>query len=141
MSFHSLFCVHRYNKYQIPTNFSGGGKFAPTSLLSLKSLCNIAQNHSCEDPSTKAPTILPGSGINPMTVDTVLITLLPYGLQEIHMSGGKWEDGSMSHRPEGMGMGVESPWESQWGVWRSQECNVREVRLIADELTYSYGNT
>jgi copper homeostasis protein len=120
--------------------FSGGGKSAPTSLLSLKSLCNKAQKRSCEDPS-KAPTILPGSGINPTTVNTVLVALLPLGLQEIHLSGGQWEDGSMSHRPEGMGMGVESPRESQWGVWRSQECNVREVRLITDQLTYIYGNT
>lgn len=55
------------------------------------------------------------------------------------MSGGKWIDGGMSHRPEGMGMGVGG--EGEWGVWITQEQVVHEVRLIADAVWQVYSRT
>lgn len=76
--------------------------------------------------------ILPGSGIGPSTVHAVAKELLPHGLREIHLSGGRWEDGPMRYRPEGMGMGIGGAGE--WGVWRTDEEAVRAVRHAVDEV-------
>jgi copper homeostasis protein len=65
----------------------------------------------------------------------VLGTLLPYGLQEIHLSGGSWIEGEMAYKREGMGMGVG---KGEWGVWRTSEQQIREVRLIADAAWQEY---
>lgn len=85
---------------------------------------------------TKLPrsiSILAGSGVNPVTVKSLLSTILLRGLklQEIHLTGGRWIEGDMWHRPEGMGMGAI---DHEWGVWRTSEVAVREVRTLADSL-------
>jgi copper homeostasis protein len=106
---------------------SGQGKSAPASLETLASLFQSTQRLAEEEPWVLA--ILPGSGINPETVGLMLDTLLPHGLQEIHLSGGSWVEGGMSYKREGMGMGIG---EGEWGIWRSHEQQIREVRLITD---------
>ncbi|KAI0275181.1 copper homeostasis CutC domain-containing protein [Gloeopeniophorella convolvens] len=79
-----------------------------------------------------SPSILPGSCINPATIRDILDRLLPCGLKEVHMSGGRWVEGGSSHRPQGMGMGACA--EGEWGVWLTNEDAVRGVRRIADEV-------
>ena len=68
--------------------------------------------------------VLPGSGVSPSTVRTVLQALLPLGMRQIHMSGGRWVPGEAQYRKDGMGMGVG---EGEWAVWRTSEERVREV--------------
>ena len=74
-------------------------------------------------------SILVGSGINPTTVKQVL-AYQDIGLREIHLTGGRWVEGEMWHRPEGMGMGTPG---NGWSVWRTSEEAIREVRSLADE--------
>ncbi|KAI0059409.1 hypothetical protein BV25DRAFT_1889658 [Artomyces pyxidatus] len=102
---------------------SGQGASAPSSLPILRSLLERAQ-HS-------GPSILPGSGISPKTISTVLDALLPMGLTEVHLSGGHWREGEMAHRPIGMGMGVGG--DGEWGIWQTEESIVREVRHTVDK--------
>jgi copper homeostasis protein len=77
-------------------------------------------------------TILPGSGINPTNVLAFIKELLPYGLREIHLSGGRWipSRADRDGRPTGMGMGVG---ENEWGIWRTDEEIIRQVREIVDK--------
>jgi copper homeostasis protein len=56
-------------------------------------------------------------------------------LKEIHLSGGRWVDSEMVHRPDGMGMGASA--EGQWGVWQTDGNAIREVRKIADDTASS----
>jgi copper homeostasis protein len=102
---------------------SGQSKSASAGLLVLRELLQRSQG-------TGGPAILPGAGINPGTIRNVLDRLLPYELKGVHLSGGRWVEGGMVHRPEGMGMGVSA--ESQWGVWQTDGNAIREVRRIAD---------
>ena len=81
------------------------------------------------------PVILPGAGINPGSIRRVLDNLLPHGLKEVHMSGGRWAESEMIHRPEGMGMGASV--QSDWGIWLTDGNAVREVRSIADSSVSS----
>jgi copper homeostasis protein CutC len=76
------------------------------------------------------PVILPGAGVNPGSIRAVLDSLLPYGLKEIHMSGGRWSESEMVYRSEGMGMGASV--QREWGIWQTDGNSVREVRSIAD---------
>ncbi|TFK41866.1 copper homeostasis protein cutC [Crucibulum laeve] len=76
--------------------------------------------------------IMPGSGINTNTITSVVEALLPFGLREVHLSGGAWVDSKMLFRREGMGMGVCG--EGEWGVWHTLESKVREVRNKADTI-------
>lgn len=76
--------------------------------------------------------VLPGSGINPTTVGPLVEELLPYGLEEIHLSAGGWVASAMEYRHEGMGMGVGG--EGEWGIWRTNKETVREVRAIVDSI-------
>ncbi|TFK56608.1 hypothetical protein OE88DRAFT_1803287 [Heliocybe sulcata] len=94
----------------------------PDSMAALQSLLQAWKS----DPS--APTVLVGSGVNADTVHSILASLLPFGLAEIHMSGGGWVDSQMTFRREGMGMGVGG--EKEWAVWRTSETAVRGVREI-----------
>ncbi|KAI0050577.1 hypothetical protein FA95DRAFT_568348 [Auriscalpium vulgare] len=109
---------------------SGHGPSAPSSLPTLQRLFQRTQTSE-----NATPCILPGSGISPKTIRTVLDALLPFGLSEVHMSGGRWRSGEMTYRPEGMGMGVGGAGE--WGVWETDEAAVREVRLAVDKETTS----
>jgi copper homeostasis protein len=81
-------------------------------------------------------TIMPGSGINNKTLTSILASLLPLGLREIHLSGGKWTLGGMVFRRDGMGMGSGD--DGEWGVWRTQESEVRKVREMADVAWKEY---
>lgn len=81
-------------------------------------------------------TILPGSGIDSGTVGLILDSLLPLGLQEIHLSGASWVEGGMLYRRENMGMGVGG--QGEWGVWTTDEQKIREVREISDARWDSY---
>ena len=84
-------------------------------------------------------TIMPGSGINNKTLPSILPSLLPLGLREIHLSGGKWTPGGMSFYRDGMGMGSGD--DGEWRVWRTQESEVRKVREIADVAWKEYIST
>jgi copper homeostasis protein len=81
-------------------------------------------------------TIMPGSGINSKSVSSILPSLLPLGLREIHLSGGKWTPGGMAFHRDGMGMGCGD--DGEWGVWRTQESEVRKVREMADDAWKEY---
>ncbi|OBZ79237.1 Copper homeostasis protein CutC [Grifola frondosa] len=107
---------------------SGHGVSAPSSLPMLRTL--LSAHHMT------SPTILPGSGINARTVGPLLAALLSYGVREIHLSGGSWMSGAMEHQPQGMGMGVGG--EGEWGIWRTSEDRVREVRIAADQAWKEY---
>lgn len=72
------------------------------------------------------PDILPGAGINPGTIRHILDQLLPHGLKEVHLSGGRWVDGEMVYRPGGMGMGAST--ETEWRVWVTDGDVIRAVR-------------
>jgi len=105
---------------------------SPAALANLSSLFRAMHE---DEPQNQPHTlyrfnILPGSGISPYTVRSVLLELLPLGLSQIHMSGGRWIPGESQHRKDGMGMGVG---ESEWAVWRTHEENVREVVEIISE--------
>jgi len=107
---------------------SGFGTTAPTSLPTLKTLLQQTAKLNAERRPQGSPlTILPGSGINPNTIRTVLAELLPVGLMEVHLSAGGWVDSVVTgeFRKEGMNMG-------EWGVWRTREDVVRRVREIVD---------
>ncbi|PSS36805.1 hypothetical protein PHLCEN_2v1349 [Hermanssonia centrifuga] len=105
---------------------SGHGKTAPSSLPVLISLLrgSCSENHP-------PLTILPGSGINPNTVGSLVKALTPHGLREIHLSAGGWVPGEMEYKKDGMGMGIGG--EGEWGIWRTSEEAVRWVRRIVDE--------
>ena len=111
---------------------SGRGPSAPTSIIALRNLLRMSQvlNLRHRAPSSHL-TILPGSGINPESAPQLLYDLLLLGLKEIHLSGGGWLDGGMQYRKNGMGMGVGG--SGEWGIWRTSESVVRDVRKAADE--------
>ncbi|KAJ3994127.1 copper homeostasis CutC domain-containing protein [Lentinula boryana] len=108
---------------------SGQGKSASQSLEILASLLKATRNSQDQSSSL---TIMPGSGINPNTVGHVVNTLLPLGLSEIHLSGGSWMEGGMSFRREGMGMGVGG--KGNWGIWRTGEGVVKEVKAQVEAM-------
>lgn len=105
---------------------SGQSVSAPAGLHVLRELLQRSQKNG-------RPVILPGAGINPGTIRHVLDNLLPYGLKEVHLSGGKWVDGRMVHRPVGMGMGASE--ETEWAVWLTDGDKIREVRNVADSAS------
>ncbi|KAH8102409.1 copper homeostasis CutC domain-containing protein [Cristinia sonorae] len=112
---------------------SGRGSSAPSSTQTLRRILQTSHtlNIQCRAPGVPL-NILPGSGVNPDSVGQLLRDLLPVGLKEIHLSGGSWCEGGMLYRKENMGMGLGGPGE--WGIWRTSESVIREVRKIADEI-------
>ena len=50
--------------------------------------------------------------------------------REVHLSAGKWIDGSMHYRKEGMNMGVGGV--NEWAVWRTDVDVVREVKQVTE---------
>lgn len=111
---------------------SGHGKTA-ASRESLENLKELFRVNSVNEHKSSVPSILPGSGINPGTIGTILDTLLPLGLREVHFSAASWMPSEMVYRPEGMRMGIGGEGEGEWGIWRTKEEVVREVRRAADE--------
>ena len=109
---------------------SGHGKKA-SSDESLEVLKSLFAMNSVNEHTSSSVSILPGSGINPKTIGVILDVLLPLGLKEVHLSAGGWEPSEMLHRPDGMGMGVGG--EGEWGIWRTNEEAVREVRRAVDD--------
>ncbi|KAI0348256.1 hypothetical protein BDW22DRAFT_1416527 [Trametopsis cervina] len=101
-----------------------------TSSDSLEVLKSLVQRSSSVAEGEHKISILPGSGINPGTVQGLLDALLPLGLQEIHLSAGAWIPSAMRFRKQGMGMGVGGAGE--WGIWRSSESVVHAVRQLVD---------
>lgn len=71
---------------------------------------------------------MPGSGINGKTIESILKHLQP---SEVHLSAAQWIDSDMKFRRDGLGMGVGGLGE--WGVWRTLEALVRQVREICDK--------
>ncbi|EDR15222.1 uncharacterized protein LACBIDRAFT_320880 [Laccaria bicolor S238N-H82] len=108
---------------------SGQGKAAHLALPMLEELFEEAK--SLVEDEVWGLTLMPGSGINTKSVATVLESLLPRGLCEIHLSGGKWVEGEMEFKRAGMGMG--SGGEGNWGIWVTQEDEIRGVREVVDE--------
>ncbi|KIP11138.1 hypothetical protein PHLGIDRAFT_83925, partial [Phlebiopsis gigantea 11061_1 CR5-6] len=109
---------------------SGHSERAPSE-RSLEILKTFFEMNSTNAHSSFKPSILPGSGINPKTIGTVMDALLPLGLREVHLSAGAWLASEMIHKPEGMGMGVGG--EGEWGIWRTKEHVVRAVRQAVDD--------
>ncbi|KZT73324.1 hypothetical protein DAEQUDRAFT_684282 [Daedalea quercina L-15889] len=104
----------------------------PAALANLTSLfraMNEDDQHLDYD-TARGLGILPGSGVSPSTIRSVLQELLPLGLRQIHMSGGRWLPGEAQYRRAGMGMGVG---DGEWAVWRTSEERVREVAQIISE--------
>lgn len=113
---------------------SGQGRSVLEALEVMKSLYRTTKRLIEDEPWGLA--ILPGSGINPGNIGAILDTLLPLGLQELHLSGGGWVEGGMLYRRENMGMGVGG--HGDWRVWTTDEQKIREVREIADARWDSY---
>lgn len=113
------------------TMISGRGTTAPASSDTLQALLQVAAQRDSSEPSRKM-TIMPGSGVNSKTIRSLLEALLPYGLKEVHLSGGRWIEGNMMHRRPDMGMGVGE--EVGWSIWRTDEEEIRRVRRISDEV-------
>ncbi|KAH8993937.1 copper homeostasis CutC domain-containing protein [Lactarius akahatsu] len=84
-----------------------------SALAGLHVLQKLLQRSQTSD----GPVILPGAGINPRSIRRVLDDLLPYGLREVHMSGGRW---------------IETSVENDWGIWLTDGVAIREVRSIVD---------
>lgn len=82
-------------------------------------------------------SILPGSGVNSDTIDTILVKLLPEGVREFHMSGGKWKSGRTAHRPQALGFGATP--EHEWDVWETDYHAVKEVRTIINMVCDKFG--
>ncbi|KAF9454215.1 hypothetical protein P691DRAFT_718235 [Macrolepiota fuliginosa MF-IS2] len=105
----------------------------PTAIQALPKIESLFQlSKTLTDHEVWGLTILPGSGINAKTVPELLARLLPLGLREIHLSGGRWLPNNMVFKRPNMGMGLGG--ESDWGVWRSQTDKVRDVRRIVDTM-------
>ncbi|KAH9486299.1 Copper homeostasis protein cutC-like protein [Psilocybe cubensis] len=84
-------------------------------------------------------TIMPGSGINENTLPVLMSQLLPLGLREVHLSGGKWIPGDMSFKRAGMAMGVDQ--ETEWKIWRTQKDEIRKVREVARNMWLQYSSS
>jgi copper homeostasis protein len=80
----------------------------------------------------RGPIIMPGSGISPTSVGLLLADLLPFGLSEVHMSGGEWVSGTAEWKKAGMGMGVTE--ERAWDIWKSSSEKISGVRRVLDSI-------
>ncbi|KAK0233605.1 CutC family-domain-containing protein [Armillaria fumosa] len=113
---------------------SGYGKTVVDSIDTLVSLFRAAKRIAG---NSWPLTILPGSGVNADTIDSILVSLLPLGLEELHMSGGSWLDGEMQYRREALGMGVSA--EREWAIWQTDGLKVGEIRAILDIVCENFG--
>lgn len=97
-----------------------------------KSIASGADFNTIQQYNDRPGFVLFGSGINPVTIEQVLSDLIYYigsSLREIHLTGGRWNDGAMWHRLEGMGMGAPG---HEWGVWGTSEDVIKAVRAYSD---------
>ena len=80
--------------------------------------------------------IMPGSGINVRSIDSVLSALYPIGVKEYHMSGGSWVDGAceVSARREEDTFQMGMPGHLEWMVWRTDAASVRAVAEACTKL-------
>ncbi|RPD57076.1 hypothetical protein L227DRAFT_578265 [Lentinus tigrinus ALCF2SS1-6] len=97
---------------------------SPAALPMLRTLIRTASR------MRSSANILVGSGVNARTIGPLLSELLPCGLREVHLSGGGWMPSEMEFRREGFGMGVGG--DGEWGIWRTDEEKIREVRGLVD---------
>ncbi|KAK7695076.1 hypothetical protein QCA50_002266 [Cerrena zonata] len=123
--------VNEEEEYIFP---HGRGQKAPSAIPALRGL--LRHTSTLKEGRDIPLAILPGSGINPTTVGPLVQELLSYGLEEIHLSAGGWVPSIMEYKPEGMGMGVGG--EGEWGIWRTNEETVKEVRLIVDKIQQQF---
>jgi len=108
---------------------SGQTPRALDALDALKSLF-VEARASAPENGLGSLTIMPGSGINGETIEAILEALLPYGLLEVHLSGGRWIDSGMTFRRVGMGMGIGG--DAEWGIWRTLVPLVVRVREVTE---------
>ncbi|KAJ4485790.1 copper homeostasis CutC domain-containing protein [Lentinula aciculospora] len=92
---------------------------------SLQVLASLLEMTGQTQDQLSSPIVMPGSGIDQDTIGHILVTLLPLGLAEIHLSAGSWVEGGMTFRKDGMRMGVGG--KGDWGIWQTSENVVREV--------------
>ena len=98
--------------------------------MSLKVLTRLAQAvASAKNDRDIVLRIMPGSGINARSINSVLSALYPTGVKEYHMSGGSWVDGTceVSARREGDTFQMGMPGPLEWMVWRTDAASVRTV--------------
>lgn len=76
------------------------------------------------------PAIMVGSGVSPSTIRVICTTLVPHGLQEVHMSGAEWISGGMNFKKPGMGMSAVP--DREWDIWRSSTEKIQHVREVLD---------
>ncbi|RXW22666.1 hypothetical protein EST38_g3172 [Candolleomyces aberdarensis] len=107
---------------------SGHAARAPESITMLESLFDTARKMTGHD--LWGLTLMPGSGVNSKTVTPVVQQLLPKGLREIHLSGGRWAESHMHFRRDGSGFGA-SP-ENEWRNWKTSRKEIQRVREAAD---------
>ncbi|KAF6766723.1 copper homeostasis protein cutC [Ephemerocybe angulata] len=107
---------------------SGHGKSVPESLGTLELLFKTAKR--LQGDAVWGLTIMPGGGVNRNSITTIVQQLLPRGLREIHLSGGRWNNSAMQFKREGMGFGASV--EREWAVWATSKKEVYRVREAAD---------
>ncbi|PVG00933.1 hypothetical protein CPB86DRAFT_805581 [Serendipita vermifera] len=79
------------------------------------------------------PVVMPGSGINSTSIGIIATELLPFGLSEVHMSGGEWVEGTAKWKKTGMGMGVTEG--KAWNIWKSSFDKISAVRQALDSIS------
>jgi len=77
-------------------------------------------------------TVMPGSGVSPISIHAIMAQLGPCGLREVHMSGGGWERGHSVWKKPGFGMGPTK--EREWDVWTSSYEKIHTVRMVLDTV-------
>ncbi|KZT42576.1 hypothetical protein SISSUDRAFT_1125449 [Sistotremastrum suecicum HHB10207 ss-3] len=105
---------------------SGGGPKAPSSVDTLRALY-------AEKERIKSPIIImPGSGINALTLQPLLDSLAPYEVNEVHLSGGTWHEGRIKPETRKKGMGMSSDITTEWQIWQTSFEAVSKVRDICN---------
>lgn len=98
--------------------------------MSLETLTGLAQAvSSAKKDRDSVLRIMPGSGINFRSIESIFSTLYPIGVKEYHMSGGSWVDGTceVSARREEDTFQMGMPGNLEWMVWRTDSSSVRAV--------------
>lgn len=111
---------------------------APKITEGLEEFVRLAQFRDSFSQDIQVPALLPGSGINPDTVEMVVRTLWPLGCAEYHLSGGSFvasearaSEVGQERARMGMGMGM-----GDWVVWKTSRETVRAVRDVAERVVH-----